>query len=171
MMDDLSKVVIPAVIALVGTLTVALIAYSQWRRQAQVSRRLKFGEERVRAVQELWDKVQNIHLEARKSVDNPRDDDVVRDQLKDFNSFIIRRALYLESEEVSLARHYLASVEKFVALLRLSANMQIQDDFAITATIFIPEELEDLRQAGVQMEEAFNQLRMVTRRIILGTRE
>jgi len=48
-MDELSKVALPALIALSGTLVTAFVGYRQWKRQQETTRQGKFQTDRQAA--------------------------------------------------------------------------------------------------------------------------
>jgi len=56
-MSDILKNAFPAIIALLGTIVVALIGYRQWKRQQEATRGSEFRSQKQQTYRELWDQL------------------------------------------------------------------------------------------------------------------
>lgn len=115
-MIDLQSLAAP-LIALAGTLTVALIGLYQWRKQHSKPNRTSIAESRRKAVEALWSKAEEINLALRFFGEDARMIDVASD-VRSLNELFLKNSLYLDD---SVQRH----LAEYVRLLhKVSASME-----------------------------------------------
>ena len=100
-MNDMLKTVIPALIALAGTVMVAFIGYRQWKRQQDSSRQSEYRTQRQQTYKELWEKLEDVHVRLRTEVVGGYE---FSSLVRDVNSFILKRGLYLEKDDRELGK-------------------------------------------------------------------
>ncbi len=113
-MNDILKNAIPALIALVGTVLAILIGYRQWKRQQDTTREGEFRTQKQQTYKELWEKLEDVHVRLRTEVVTS---DEFRSVVRDVNSYILKRGLYLEKDDQALANRYLSRVREFTSLV------------------------------------------------------
>jgi hypothetical protein len=109
-MSDILKIVIPAIIALLGTVLTVFFGYRQWKRQQDAARYGTFLPERQKTYKELWEKLEDVHIRLRTENVNQ---DKFRKLVRNVNSYILKRSLYVEKDDHALANQYLSKVREF----------------------------------------------------------
>jgi hypothetical protein len=135
-MNEMLKTVIPALIALAGTILVAFVGYRQWKRQQDSSRGSDYRSQRQQTYKELWEKLEDVHVRLRtEAVGGDEFSSLVRD----VNSFILKRGLYLEKDDQDLANQYMSKVREFTELVAAcdspEAKMAVNKTGAIPAAV------------------------------------
>ena len=166
-MKDMLKVILPALIALIGTLVVALIGYRQWRRQQTNAREDEFRKQQREAYKGLWDKLEDVHVKLR--VDTvPKED--FRAMTRDVNTYILKNNLHLETEDRELANQYLDRVRKFVEIVESSgveAAMQTLENTGIL-TADVCRNIRELDESQTDMEKIREALIERYRKVLKG---
>jgi len=141
-MNDILKNAIPALIALVGTVLAILIGYRQWKRQQDAARVSEFRTEKQKTYKELWEKLEDVHVRLRTgSVEGGEFHSLVRD----VNSYILKRGLYLEGDDQALANQYLSKVCEFTSLVASCDSADAKEIVQSTA-IIPPEVIQSVRE-------------------------
>ena len=106
-MSDLIKVAIPGTITLLVAVVGALIAYRKWKVEQERSRTADFRESQKAAYKELWDRVEDVHVQIRtKEMTRAEFSTLVRD----VNSFLLKREIYFDDDLRGLVNEYLTTV-------------------------------------------------------------
>jgi len=102
--------VIAALIALIGTLIVAVIGYRRWDKERQAQRFSRFESDKQDVYKTLWDRVQNVNASLRRGrVDASGFSELVAD----LNEFMIRNGAHLDDADQQLVNEYIAAVRSF----------------------------------------------------------
>ncbi|HXC95470.1 MAG TPA: hypothetical protein VNU92_07205 [Edaphobacter sp.] len=117
MMNDVLKSAIPALIALTGTTLTIFVGYRQWKGQQDASRNNDFQTERQRTYKELWEKLEDLHVRLRTEVVGGEEFHTI---IRDINSYMLKRGLYLETDDQTLANEYLSKVREFTGVVAAS---------------------------------------------------
>lgn len=148
-MIDAWKNAVPAIIALIGTILVALVGYRQWKRQQEATRTSDFRLERQKAYKELWEKLEGIHIRLRRF-------DVEKEQfrslVRDMNEYILQHGLYLEKDDRRLANDYLAKVQELTSLVATCSSTDAKRAMEDTAELS-PEVTDSVQQLGNMQKE------------------
>ena len=99
---------ITPLIALAGTLVVALIGLYQWRRQRHDSRNSASFEARRKAYENLWLKLEEINIKLREEASNP----TLFRLLRGVNTFFLQNSLWFEDREQKLINDYVAALDR-----------------------------------------------------------
>lgn len=156
-MSETLKVAIPAVIALIGTIITASLAYRQWKRQQQAARSSSFLVDKQTAYKNLWDNIEKVHIKLRT-------EEVYQSQfntlLTDVNAFILSNALYLEEHDRRLVNQYLQGLFRFVEIIRSSGDEEAKE--ALRTTAIIPrstiEKVNELKALSEELDLVRNSL-------------
>lgn len=117
MSESTLQAVIPALIALVGTLLTVLVGLWQWRKQSSLQHSSQFVSDQQAAYKALWEKLEDAHIKLR--VDNSSTANY-KSFVQDVNSFILKQSLYLEQEDQTLANNYLQQLQDFAQYVQSS---------------------------------------------------
>lgn len=166
-MNDILKIAIPALTALVGTVLAILIGHRQWKRQLEASRDGEFRVQKQQTYKELWEKLENVHVRLRSEVVSS---DEFSSLIRDVNSYILKHGLYLENDDQALAKKYLSKVREFTILVATCdsphAKRAVGDTGAIPAEV-----IEQLQELG-KIQTEVNQIREVVlaryRKVLTG---
>jgi len=152
--NDILKNAVPALIALMGTGLAILIGYRQWKRQQDTTREGEFRSQKQQAYKELWEKLEDVHVRLRTEVVG---NDDFRSLIRDVNSYILKRGLYLEKDDQRLANQYLSRVREFTNLAAASDSANAKQ--AISDTAQIPSDvIRTVRELG-NIQTEVNQIR------------
>src|SRR5713101_4705205 len=153
-MNDILKNAIPALIALVGTVLALLIGYRQWKRQQDTSRVGEFRTQKQQTYKELWEKLEDVHVRLRTEVVGS---DEFSFLIRDVNSYILKRGLYLENDDQALANQYLSKVRQFTNLVAAcdsaDAKRAVHDTEQIPTNVIL-----HVRELG-EIQAEVNQIR------------
>ncbi|HEY8226384.1 MAG TPA: hypothetical protein VIG25_13980 [Pyrinomonadaceae bacterium] len=146
---DILKVLIPATIALIGTIITLVFGYRQWKRQQEVSRSSTYVTEKQSAYKELWRKLEDVHIKLRTDeVSEPE----FRKLVLDVNSYILRNSLYLDDYDREMSNNYLRAVRRMKQLVSESGDEETQA--ALTSSEVIPDRVSaDAKELGRSVRE------------------
>ena len=148
------KIILPALIALVGTLVVAFLTYRQWRRTHDLTRAGGVLADKQAAYKVIWRKLEDVHLFVRSQrFDRQKYLELVRK----VNIEMMRSGLLLEKGEARLANEYLDAMEAYATSLdeheESSVRQQVQDTMYTTGQL-----PEDLLQSATKLRDAYMKL-------------
>jgi hypothetical protein len=166
-MHEILKNAVAALIALVGTVLAILVGYRQWKRQQQTTREGEFRFQKQQTYKELWEKLEDVHIRLRTGVVSS---DEFRSLIRDVNSYILKRGLYLEGDDQQLANQYLSKVREFTDLVAACDSGDAKE--AVSETAEIPSDvILNVRGLG-KIQTEVNQIReeilVRYRRVLLG---
>ncbi|MBZ0290569.1 MAG: hypothetical protein K8I30_23295 [Anaerolineae bacterium] len=163
MSDSTIQAIVPALIALLGTLLTIAVGVWQWRRQNQAQRADPFKADKQAAYKALWDKLEDAHVKIR--VENTDTADYKK-VVQDINGFMLKQALYLDEADRILANTYLKNLQAFSDFVQSSANESLKETWADTGAF--PPEMTNAVRAYQQMEAARNQILERCRKVLNG---
>jgi hypothetical protein len=118
-----------ALIALVGTLLVALLAFYQWRKRSQLDNASSIALSRKQAIERLWQKSEQISMDLRNS-DDPVDS--INDRIKELNELFLLESLYLHDDEQSLFADYIRALARLKRAIHASGDAEALNAFQQT---------------------------------------
>ena len=154
-MPELLKTILPASIALVGTIVVATVGYRQWKRQQELARYGSFLAERQTAYKELWERLERAHLYVRPE---SFERDEFQELIRAVNIHMIAAGLLLKDGEKERVNRYLQALEALGRCLATAAAGRARDEArdSMYATGAFPpavlQEVRGLRQAHAAVE-------------------
>lgn len=155
-----------SLVALVGTLLVALLGYRQWKTQQASTKSAAFFAERRQAYKELWQKLEAVHLSVRsRTFSEQKFNQLVRAA----NTHVIKAGLYLDLAEKKRVNDYMTSLGK-LGMLLVRAKSEDATREACSTTTFSPDVLEKIEglQAAYNTVEEQRNLLIAHFREILG---
>jgi hypothetical protein len=162
MSDSTIQAIVPALIALLGTLLTIGFGYWQWRKQNQSQRgTTPFNADKQAAYKGLWEKLEEAHVKVRVENTNATD---YKKVVQDINGFILKQALYLDEADRTLANTYLSKLQEFSDFVQSSQNESMKETWAITSEF--PAEMTDAIRSYQEMEAARNQLLERCRKVL-----
>ncbi len=121
-MSEYLKIILPALIALIGTIIAIMVGYRQWKHQQGASHYGSFATEKQTAYKTLWEKLEEVHITLRT-------EEVSRSNFNmlvlGVNTFILKNSLYLEEQDRDLSNRYLQAVRKLKEAIA-SSQMNVQ---------------------------------------------
>jgi ABC-type multidrug transport system fused ATPase/permease subunit len=120
-MNDYVKIGLPAVLGLVGTIITVLVTVYLARRQARRTRQQQYGDKSSTVYDELWERLEGIHIAIRTE---RFDEERLSDRLRELNSFILAKSIYLDDEDRALANDYIHKVKRFGDTVQLHGRDQ-----------------------------------------------
>jgi hypothetical protein len=163
------RAVVGPVLALLGTLFVALLGYRQWKKQQDVARYGTFLSERQAAYKELWTKLEAVHLAVRST---NFDEAEFHELVRTVNSHLMTAGLHLDRGEKSRVNDYLDALGTLGRVLTAveanEAKSVVQQTLYDTAPI--PEsvlaQVKGVKEAYSAVEEKREQLIEQFRRVL-----
>lgn len=153
-MNEALKSLLPAIVALIGTLVVALLGYRQWKRGQDSARSAEFRSEKQKVYKELWERIENIHVRLRTlSIDAQQ----FNSFLTEVNSYVLRNELFLEKDLQRLVNDYLKKLREFTVLVTRSNSKSAIS--ALEATAEIPSEIVETLPALARVQSEANSFR------------
>jgi len=150
-MAEYLKIIIPAGVALAGTLITVLVGYRQWKRQRDDARYATFLKDKEEVYKRLWEQLEEVQIKLRtENVSDPAFNALV----KMVNSYILKNSLYLEEQDKSLSNRYLDAVRKTTEIIIRSKNERAEE--AMVTTREIPDEVV---QAGRELNAALKEMK------------
>ena len=148
----ISPTVTAAWIGLAGTLVTVGLGYWQWRRQTTNAKPTPFELERREAHKELWDRVEQVHLELRRT---PQSGEVVTKGLTDVNSFLLRNEMYFDDDLRPLVGRYISALGMVTTSIAQSDDEDAKSDMDATAAFSIPsgEQTEAALKTATELRE------------------
>jgi hypothetical protein len=163
MSESTLQAIIPALIALVGTLLTILIGVWQWRKQTTAGRTDQFQSDKQAAYKSLWDNLETAHITLRVDNHNPAD---YQKLVQTVNSFILKHALYLEDQDRLLANTYLKQLQAFAQYVQSSQDTGLKETWADTGAF--PPEMTAAIRAYRDMDETRQQILERCRKMLSG---
>lgn len=114
-MGESASVLIPALLALAGTLIATLFVYVQWRVSHRHTTREAYIGRRQVAYNELWDSLEATHVDLRLGKLNAQN---FRASVQTLNSFLLKQAPFIDEPDRQLARTYLNTLFQLDTLIR-----------------------------------------------------
>ena len=139
-MQELVKIASPAILALLGTLAVAILGYRQWKKTHNYARYGAFLTERQTAYKIAWEKLEAAHLYVRSEEFS---EDRFLELVRDVNVHLIRTALHLDDGEKERLNAYLDSLRHLGRVLTnaKASNTKKMARRTLHATGVLPQEI------------------------------
>lgn len=107
---EILKIVVPAAVALVGTVLTTIIAYRRWKREQEDARSGEYESQRQKAYSELWNMLVEVHIKLRvDAIDQP----AFRTLVQEVTAYLLKSSLWLDKEDRRLATEYLHALYHF----------------------------------------------------------
>jgi hypothetical protein len=184
-MDDTLKILVPSVLAFIGSLAAIIVSYRKWRYEQRSTKLESFEQERRTVYKELWERVEEIHIRLRVGGNLERDD--FDKLIQSTNVFMLKNSIYLDDGVHALVNDYLQSNKKLEDCLAQlpgspsigdgsgtsmpteSAAREIKKRRHITAiSIPVPKELRQVYGAHSQVNELRKRLEGRIRAVLVG---
>lgn len=170
MSQDVLLVLIPALIALVGTLITVYISVRQQRQQSHQEGGKPYTADQQAAYKALWDELEEVHVMMRTQSSALLKYNTALSQV---NGFILKNAPYLDNDDQRLANQYLDALKRITEIVNAhytqNPDSQAAGDWGKTDTFAAPamREFTPEEQAVVkQMEDARQKILDKCRRIL-----
>jgi hypothetical protein len=163
-MDDFLKVVLPAAMALFGTLFGLWLGQRRWSSELKMTKRRAFDAQRYLAYEALWKILEDAHITIRTG--RPEMNEVLRLE-QGINAFRLRNAILLDSADSELSNRYFDSILKLSKIIAESGSRELAEEFYRTAKFSTPDiaKINGLvhanREAEVLREELIVRIRAV----------
>jgi hypothetical protein len=131
--SDVWTAVVSAAVGSLGTIAVAALGYRQWRQQQSAAAAQEFDKERAAALRELWSLLSDQNATSRR-VDALRAQEFYA-AVRDLNTFLIRTAPYLTTEEQDLARLYLETLFDIRAAVEERRSAAAREELVTTGRL------------------------------------
>jgi len=117
------------VIALIGTLAVALLGFYQWSKQYSNANRAANAAGRREAYEGLWQKLEQINLDLREhSESNPN----LFQKLREVNIYFISHSLHFDDKDQALINEYIAAMSLLREKIYTSGDADVSNAFRAT---------------------------------------
>jgi hypothetical protein len=140
---------ITSVLALAGTLLVALLGFYQWRKQNANPNRAANAAARRDAFAGLWERLEQINMDLRKTRSEIPSLD---GQLHSINEYFLGHSLYFDDEDQVTINKYVGALHRVRAIIDRDGDDQMNEQYHLTGPIDI-RGLEELRAATNEMEK------------------
>jgi hypothetical protein len=137
------------VIALAGTLIVALLGFYQWKKQYSNANWAANAAGRREAYERLWQKLEEINLDLREQRDN---NPSLFERLRELNRFFIAHSLYFEDRDQPLINDYIAAMDRLREKIYTSDAADAVSAFRVTMNPSFPGLEKEIKEAVEQVE-------------------
>jgi hypothetical protein len=147
--------IVVALIALLGTLAVALIGFLQWSKSHKTERSKEFRAQRVSAITAVWEALTEIEAQQRQrlysGLEDDEENDLIRADIVRVNNLLSRYSPFLHPEERTLAVEIITSIAEIQAAM--STIGDVRPDWW-TNTWAQPPEVSTVSRAASRLETA-----------------
>lgn len=164
-MNEYLKIILPASIALIGTIITILVGYRQWKRQQVSSRSATFLAEKQSAYKALWEKLEEVHIKLRTEEVGISE---FNGLLREVNSFVLKQSLYLEPQDHILSNQYLKTVHRLAEIVLASGDEEAQEEMALTGPGLPYETIKEIKSLFDEVDRIRNSIIERFRTIIAG---
>jgi len=138
------------VIAVAGTLVVALLGFYQWRKQYANPNRAANAAGRREAYEGLWQKLEAINLDLRQQREgNP----ALFERLREMNTFFLAHSLYFEDGDQPLINDYIAAMDLLREKIYTSGSSEAVSAFRMTMNPSFPHVEAEIVEALERVEK------------------
>jgi hypothetical protein len=129
-MNDVVRIVLPALLAFLGTVFGLWLGHRRWSSEFQMKKRRAFDARRYEAYQELWKLLENAHIAIRtgrpeKSAVHALDQEI--------NSFRLRNAIVLDAPDSELSNRYFNSIVALSKAIAESGSRELAERYHSTS--------------------------------------
>jgi hypothetical protein len=154
------------VIALAGTLIVALLGFYQWRKQYANANRAANAAARREAYASLWQKLEEINLDLRQQGDkNPS----LFERLRAMNAFFLANSLYFEDRDQPLINDYIAAMDRLREKIFTSDDSDATSAFRMTMNPRFAGLEAEIEEAVEQVERLRAKLKKKVQQVAAST--
>lgn len=150
MSDETLNAIIPALIALIGTLITVIIGVWQFRSNKKTERSQRYTQQQQDAYGGLWEKLEAVHIQLR--VDRVNSDQH-KQLVQDVNSYILKNAIYLDDEDHKIANQYLTQLRDYEQMIRSMDDDAMGEAWDSTAADIPVSTAENLQQFKLATEK------------------
>lgn len=165
--NDILKALIPATLALIGTLIVVFFGYRQWKKQYENTRYGEYLKDKQTAYKELWEKLEEVHLKLRTEYIEKPD---FNNLLLDVNSYILKKQLFLEKDDQALVNQYLKTVYELTEAIKIHGDDETREEMESSMIISyrVTEEAKTINNLLRKTAEIRNSIITRFRKVISG---
>ncbi len=167
MSEDTLNAIVPALIALAGTLITVYIGIWQWRSTRNTERSQRYSQQQQDSYRGLWEKLEAVHIQLR--VDRV-DSDQHTKLVQDVNSYILKNAIYLDDADHTAANQYLKVLRDYEQLIREMGDDEMGEAWEITASIptNTVEHVQKFKQTSETLDHYRQQILEKCRKVLSG---
>jgi hypothetical protein len=168
MSSELTKLLIPAGMALAGTIFGLWLGQWRWSAELRMKKRRAFDARRYTAYDELWTILENAHISIRTGLPSQQD---IHNLDRRINSFRLRNAVLLDEEDSSLSNRYFNSIVSVGTKVAESGSRQLAEEWERTNVVPAADtnELQELARAMETAERLRGELIARIRDVMLMT--
>ena len=150
-------------IALAGTVAVALLAFYQWRKQNANPNRAANAAARREAYENLWQKLEEINLDLRKRRgNNPQ----LFHLLREINIYFISHSIHFEDSDQVIINKYIAAMSLLREKIYTTDDADVADAFQKTL-VEIPKTLDaELQSAAERVKRLRSEVKRRVQRVV-----
>ena len=150
-------------IALAGTVAVALLAFYQWRKQNANPNRAANAAARREAYDSLWQKLEQINLDLREEREN---NPTLFQHLREINTYFISHSIHFEDKDQGIINEYIAAMSLLREKIYTSDDADVTSAFRRT-WVGIPSTSDaELRSAAEQVKRLRAEVKSRVQRIV-----
>lgn len=160
-MENFASYVGP-VLSFAGTVVVVAFGYYQWRKQHGNPNRAAVSEEKRKASEALWHKLEELNLRLRAN--SPVETIKLSPLLQEINTLFIANSLYLKDDQQTLINEYVKSMHRVSELVGISED-EIKSKWQATVIMPLEPSSPELRTAFAEL----SRLRSIVKETLFRT--
>ena len=161
-MDPLSNLGAP-LLALLGTLTVALVGIYQWRKQYRNPTRNVNAEGRRKAYEGLWQELEEVNLVLRET--HNQNPPAFR-QIRKINTFFLQNSAYFDESDQLLINDYVAALDRLRAAIFTSGDDDVTHAWLSTMAEMPVSKVAEIQSASEDVARLRNQVKQKVQRVV-----
>ncbi|MFZ4814294.1 MAG: hypothetical protein ACOYL5_07155 [Phototrophicaceae bacterium] len=156
-LSDGLTILVPSLVALIGTAVTVWLAFRQQRVQQRHERQSSIQQDRVAAYKGLWATLEEVHLLMRTDKAALQK---YNQCMTTINEYLMKNDLYLDDEDRALSRRYVVALKKVTELVEKYADEipQLKAGWAITAPL-IPKKIAQFQEEETALITTLNDVR------------
>lgn len=140
---------IAPILALIGTLLVALLGFYQWKKQNANPNRAANAAARRAAYEGLWKRLEEVNLELRELRSEAPS---LGDQLRSINEYFIGHSLYFDDADQEIIDKYVSALHVVRSVIDQSEDTKLKERYCDTMS-FARTDISPLVVASEEMEK------------------
>jgi hypothetical protein len=161
-MDTLSNLGAP-LLALLGTLAVALIGLYQWRKQYRNPARSLNAEGRRKAYEGLWQELERINLILRETQnENPP----AFQQIRKANTYFLQNTIHFDDADQVLVNDYIAALDRLRAAVYTGGDDDVTHAWLSTMAEMPVSKIAEIQSASEEVTRLRTLLKQKVQRVV-----
>jgi hypothetical protein len=162
---DMSISSLAPLLALLGTLIVALLGFYQWRKQNANPNRAANASAQRAAFERLWQMLEEINLQLRKrEAGNPS----LFKMLQDVNTFFLTNSLYFEDSDQLLINQYVIALNNLREKIYTNDDSEVSSAFQMTLVPILDTSDKAIKDAADKVERLRKKIKSKIQRIAVS---